>query len=85
MIKHLKQKAGRFSAFIMEVENIYQNFDELPMFISVPQTAEILGISPVSLYKLINNDNTFPVIMIGRRKSVPKEQLKLWIDNNCRR
>lgn len=53
----------------------YKNFDDMPMFISVPEASEILGISAVSLYKMIKNDKTFPVVVMGRRKSVPKEQL----------
>ena len=64
---------------------MYTNFDDMPMMISVPQAAEVLGISDVSLYKLIRNDNSFPVVVMGRRKSVPKEQLKSWIDTNSKR
>ncbi|MDD6619820.1 MAG: helix-turn-helix domain-containing protein [Eubacteriales bacterium] len=66
-------------------ESMYTNFDDMPMMLSVPQAAEVLGISAVSLYKLIRNDNSFPVVIMGRRKSVPKEQLKAWIDSNCTR
>lgn len=69
----------------MEVIIIYNNFEDVPIIMSVPQAAEILGISAVSLYKLIQNDKSFPVISIGRRKTVPKEQLKIWIENNCKR
>lgn len=68
-----------------EGESMYTNFDDMPMMLSVPQAAEVLGISDVSLYKLIRNDNSFPVVIMGRRKSVPKEQLKAWIDSNCTR
>ncbi len=69
----------------MEVIIIYNNFEDVPIIMSVPQVAEILGISAVSLYKLIQKDKTFPVINIGRRKTVPKEQLRIWIENNCKR
>lgn len=69
----------------MEVIIIYNNFEDVPIIMSVPQAAEILGISAVSLYKLIQNDKSFPVISIGRRKTVPKEQLRIWIENNCKR
>ena len=69
----------------MEVIKIYNNFEDVPIIMSVSQVAEILGISAVSLYKLIQKDKTFPVINIGRRKTVPKEQLRIWIDNNCKR
>lgn len=55
---------------------MYKNFDELPVMLSVAQAAETLGISTVSLYKLIKKDNTFPVIEMGRRKVIPKEHLK---------
>ena len=55
---------------------MYKNFDEMPIMLSVNQAAEVLGISNVSLYKLIEKDKSFPVVQLGRRKSIPKEQLK---------
>lgn len=64
---------------------MYKNIDELPMMMSVTETADALGVSSVSLYKLIEKDNSFPVVTIGRRKVIPKEQLISWIDKNCRR
>ncbi|WP_293966732.1 helix-turn-helix domain-containing protein [uncultured Eubacterium sp.] len=64
---------------------MYKNFDEMPVMLSVAQAAEVLGISSVSLYKLIDKDKSFPVVQLGRRKSVPKEQLKIWIDTNSKR
>ena len=69
----------------MEVIIIYNNFEDVPIIMSVPQAAEVLGISAVSLYKLIQNDKSFPVISIGRRKTIPKEQLTVWIYSNCKR
>lgn len=67
------------------MESKYKSFDELPLMLSVPEAAEVLGISAVSLYKLIRNDNSFPVVAMGRRKCVPKEQLKSWIETNSKR
>ena len=64
---------------------MYKDFDEMPVMLSVVQAAEVLGISSVSLYKLIDKDNSFPVVQLGRRKSIPKEQLKIWIDTNSKR
>lgn len=64
---------------------MYKDFDEMPLMLSVPEAAEVLGISAVSLYKLIRNDNSFPVVVMGRRKSVPKEQLRSWIETNSKR
>lgn len=70
---------------VINMESKYKSFEELPLMLSVVQVAEILGISAVSLYKLIRTDNTFPVVVMGRRKSVPKEQLKSWIETNSKR
>lgn len=64
---------------------MYKNFDEMPVMLSVVQAAEVLGISSVSLYKLIDKDKSFPVVQLGRRKSIPKEQLKIWINTNSKR
>ena len=61
---------------------MYKNFD---VMLSVNQASEVLGISNVSLYKLIEKDKSFPVVQLGRRKSIPKEQLKEWIDKKSKR
>ena len=52
----------------------------MPVTLSVEQAAEVLSISPVSLYKLIRKDSTFPAMKLGRRIVIPKEKLKKWID-----
>ena len=67
----------------MEIE--YKTFDEMPMFISIPEAATLLGISNPCLYGIIKRDSTFPILNLGRRKVVPTEQLKAWIDKNCTR
>lgn len=68
---------------------MYKDFDDMPVMLSVAQAAEVLGISSVSLYKLIDKlidkDKSFPVVQLGRRKCIPKEQLKTWIDANSKR
>ena len=66
-------------------DKVYKNFDEMPVMLSVNQAAEVLGISNVSLYKLIEKDKSLPVVQLGRRKSIPKEQLKKWIDEKSKR
>ena len=58
---------------------MYNNFDELPFMLTVKEAAQVLGLAPTSLYKLIENDSTFPVLQMGRRKGVPREELKQWI------
>ena len=68
----------------MKVEE-YKSFDEMPMFVSIPQAASILGVTPPCLYTLIETDKTFPVFNIGRRRMVPSEKLKAWVEAQCER
>ena len=56
----------------------YKSFDELPMMLSVPQVAKVLGISRTRSYELVN-EKGFPKIKIGTRIVVPKDEFKLWI------
>lgn len=42
-------------------DKVYKNFDEMPVMLSVNQAAEVLGISNVSLYKLIEKINRSPL------------------------
>ena len=42
---------------------MFTNFDNMPMALSVTQAAEVLGIAPTSLYKLIETDKTFPFFL----------------------
>ena len=64
---------------------MYKNFEEMPVMLSVPQTAEVLGISRVSVYKLVKTDKSFPAVVMGSSISIPKEQLKEWIDMKAKR
>ena len=64
---------------------MYKNFEEMPVMLSVPQTAEVLGISRVSVYKLVKTDKSFPAVIMGSRISTPKEQLKEWIEMKVKR
>lgn len=76
---------AKFKPSILKQDNgvWFSNF-EMPVMLLVNQAAEVLGISNVSLYKLIEKDKSFPVVQLGRRKSIPKEQLKEWIDENLK-
>ena len=62
----------------------YKSFDELPMFISIPQAAKLLGVSDKFLYNQHKNGSTFPVIEMGRCKVVPTDQFRKWVEENCK-
>lgn len=60
-------------------EAIYTNFEELPLFLNAETLSKLLGVSVSSNYELMH-DKDFPAIRIGSRLVVPKEKLRLWVD-----
>lgn len=62
------------------MKKIYKSFDELPIMLSVTETATVLGISRTSAYELVKC-NDFPSINVGSRIVIPKDKLKKWIQN----
>ena len=60
------------------MKKIYKSFDELPIMLSVTETATVLGISRTSAYELVKGNN-FPSIKVGSRIVVPKGELQKWI------
>jgi len=60
-------------------QTTYKNYDELPLMLSVPEVAAVLGISRAGAYELVRG-NGFPALKIGSRIVVPKEKFIDWID-----
>ena len=60
----------------------YMSYDELPIMLSVPQLASMLGISRSGAYTLARSEG-FPSLKIGSRIVVPKDKLLCWINENC--
>lgn len=50
-----------------------------PLTYTVPQAAELLGISPWAYYEAIKK-NELPYRKVGRRIVVPKVQLEAWLN-----
>ena len=61
----------------------YTNYDDLPLTLSVPDVASVLGISRAGAYELVRSDG-FPSLRIGSRIVVPKEKFIEWINANTR-
>ena len=57
----------------------YKSFDDLPLMLSVPEVANLLGISRAGAYELVKTDG-FPSLTIGSRIIVPRDKLIAWID-----
>lgn len=60
-------------------QSSYKSYDELPLMLSVPEVAAVLGISRAGAYELVRSDG-FPSLKIGSRIVVPKEKFIDWID-----
>ena len=60
-------------------QSVYKSYDELPLFLSAKNVAELLGISISSAYELMQ-EKSFPVLKIGSRKVVPKEKFREWVE-----
>ena len=58
-----------------------KNFDELPLFLNSKTVAKVLGVSPSSGYELMH-ELGFPVLRIGNRMVVPKEQFIQWVNEH---
>ena len=59
----------------------YTNYDDLPLLLSVPDVASVLGISRAGAYELVRSDG-FPSLRIGSRIVVPKVKFIDWISTN---
>ena len=60
----------------------YKTYDELPLMLSVPDVAKVLGISRAGAYGLAHSKK-FPSMKIGSRIIVPKDKFLLWIEKRC--
>ena len=63
-------------------QNVYKSYDDLPLMLSVPEVATVLGISRAGAYELVHSSG-FPSMKIGSRIVTPKDKLLAWIDARC--
>ncbi|MBM6721818.1 helix-turn-helix transcriptional regulator [Pseudoflavonifractor phocaeensis] len=59
-------------------ESVYKTYDDLPLFLNANLVAQVLGVSPSSGYELMHEPG-FPVLRVGSRMVVPKEQFIQWV------
>ena len=60
----------------------YKTYDDLPLMLSVPDLAKVLGISRAGAYELAHS-REFPSMKIGSRIIVLKDKFLLWIEKQC--
>ena len=62
-------------------ESDYKNYEELPLFLNSETVAKVLGVSPSSGYELMHEPD-FPMLRVGSRMVVPKEQFIQWVNEH---
>lgn len=62
-------------------QSMYKHYDELPLFLNSETVAKVLGVSASSVYELMHEPG-FPVLRIGNRMVVPKEQFIQWVSEH---
>ena len=62
----------------------YKNHEDLPLFLNAELLAKVLGVAVSSAYELMH-EKDFPSVRIGKRFVVPREDLKVWIENYIER
>lgn len=63
----------------MPMTSKYTTYEQLPLMLSVPEVAAVLGISRAAAYELARSRD-FPSLRIGTRVMVPKDRFIDWIN-----
>jgi excisionase family DNA binding protein len=61
-------------------QSIYKNKEELPMFLTVMDVANLLGISRASAYELVREDDFPKLKIVQGRILIPRDRLFEWLD-----
>ena len=65
-------------------QSMYKKKDEMPMFLTVMDVANLLGISRASAYELVREDNFPKLKIVQGRTIIPRDRLLEWLDEQTR-
>ncbi len=65
-------------------QSIYKSRDEMPMFLTVMDVANLLGISRASAYELVREDDFPKLKIVQGRTIIPRDRLLEWLDEQTR-
>ena len=65
-------------------QSMYKSKDEMPMFLTVIDVANLLGISRASAYELVREDNFPKLKIVQGRTIIPRDRLLEWLDEQTR-
>ena len=65
-------------------QSMYKSKEELPMFLTAMDVANLLGISRASAYELVREDNFPKLKIVQGRTIIPRDRLLEWLDEQTR-
>ena len=65
-------------------QSMYKNKEELAMFLTVMDVANLLGISRASAYELVREDNFPKLKIVQGRTIIPRDRLLEWLDEQVK-
>ena len=65
-------------------QSMYKNKEEPPMFLTVMDVANLLGISRASAYELVREDNFPKLKIVQGRTIIPRDRLLEWLDEQVK-
>ena len=65
-------------------QSIYKDKSGMPMFLTVMDVANLLGISRASAYELVREDNFPKLKIVQGRTIIPRDRLLEWLDEQTR-
>ena len=65
-------------------QSIYKKREDMPMFLSVIDVANLLGISRASAYELVREENFPKLKIVQGRIIIPRDRLLEWLDKQVK-
>ena len=65
-------------------KSIYKTKEEMPLFLTVMDVANLLGISRASAYELVRQENFPKLKIVQGRIIIPRDRLLEWLDEQTR-
>ena len=65
-------------------QSIYKDKSEMPMFLTVMDVANLLGISRARAYELVREENFPKLKIVQGRTIIPRDRLLEWLDEQTR-
>ena len=64
-------------------QSMYKSKEELPMFLTVMDVANLLGISRASAYELVREDNFPKLKIVQGRTIIPRDRYPCFTQSQC--